>query len=201
MPGAMPVSWSMGRRRVGWAKPVADVGAHLAGAGDEMVPLAGPEPDVRPVEHRFAVEAEEPAHVVGVEVGADHVGDVYGRDTGGAQAGEELTADEVAVGRRSPQPVGSEPGVDEHDAIAGPDEEAADRQPGRVVSVEQLRVGLRRHVAAEVARSCDERPVRDRVQLDVSDPHRRSSLAVTMHFVHTHPSPRYPEPNPSETPD
>lgn len=85
------------------------------------------------------------------------------------QPGRQLTSDQVhpvwqLVHRRS------QPGIDQHDPVLGADHKAADRQEGGVIPVEQpvVRPGLR----AEVLRPDDERPVRDGVEVKVSDPHR-----------------------------
>jgi hypothetical protein len=51
---------------------------------DEVVPVRGPEPDAGSREHRSG-RVEQPAAVVGVQVGADDVVDVGGRDSNGAQ--------------------------------------------------------------------------------------------------------------------
>jgi hypothetical protein len=77
--------------------------------------------------------------------------------------------------RQFPQ-FGAETSVDEHDAAPGPDQEAADRQPGRVVAVEQLRACFRCQVAPEVSRPRDEGAVGDGMQVKVPDPHVVSPL-------------------------
>jgi Domain of unknown function (DUF222) len=66
---------------------------------------------------------------------------------------------------------GSEAGVDEDGAVPAADQEAADRQPGRAVPVEELRVRLGWQVGAEVGRPGHERAVGDRVEVEVAQAH------------------------------
>jgi hypothetical protein len=87
-----------------------------------------------------------------------------------AQAGRQLAADEAHAVRHVLH-LRAEAGVDEHEPVAGPDQEAADRQPRRAVPVEQLRMGLLADLVAEVSRPGHEGAVRHRVQVKLTDPH------------------------------
>lgn len=76
-------------------EPLPDMGEHVTRPGDEVPPVSGTEPDHRPGEDQTGVETEQPSDMIGVEMAADHVGDVAGGDAQGPQTGGELAAYQV----------------------------------------------------------------------------------------------------------
>jgi hypothetical protein len=108
--------------------------------------------------------------VIGVQVRADDVGDLLAVHPCGAQPGQQLAADEVHVLGQLLQ-LRPEPGVNEDRPSGGTDQEAADRQPGRTGAVEDVGSWVGHGGGTEVARSGDERPVRQGGHLHLSDSH------------------------------
>jgi hypothetical protein len=123
--------------------------------------------------------------VVGVQVGADDVGDVVPLDPRGPEADGQLAAEQAAgvvlvAGGRLGR---SHPGVDQDAPVRGADEEAADREPRLAAAVEQVAVADGGGMVAEVARERDEGAVGHGTDDDVTDFHEalspQSSLCRT----------------------
>ena len=115
----------------GSAEPLPDVVLDQGPVAllDEVPPVPRPEPDGRPWKARPRLQVEQPSHVIGVQVGADDVGDVLHPGLQGPQADGELATDQpgdVLVAARLGRP---HPGVDQHAPVPAADEEAADREP------------------------------------------------------------------------
>jgi hypothetical protein len=111
--------------------------------------------------------------VVGVQVGADDVGDLVPLDPQGPEADGKLTAEQAAgvvlvAGGRGGRP---HPRIDQNAPVPAADQEAADRKPRLATAVEQVVVALGGGVATEVARAGDERTVGDGTEDDVADVH------------------------------
>ena len=147
---------------------------------DEVPPVAGTERDGRAGEVRPGLQVEQPADVVGVQMGADDVGNVVPLDPQGPEPGGKLAAEQaadgvlVAGGHRGGPP----PRVDQNAPVTGAEKEAADREPGLAAAVEQVAVSGGGGVVAEVAGAGDERPVGDGAQLDAANVHRPRPRAV-----------------------
>ena len=107
--------------------------------------VAGPrEPRPGPV----AVPGQVPADVVQVQVGEDDQVDLVRLDPGRGQLLRQPSRDPDPGGAGHPGP--ADPGVDQHDPVAGPDHEAPVAQPPAARPAERLRVALspRRPAAA-----------------------------------------------------
>ena len=130
--------------------PVAAVAA-VGGVGKDDGALLGGPPDV-----------------VEVEVGEDHVGDVGRRDVHAGQALDQATALE------DPGVEGPEAGVDEHGAIAGPQEKPAEGQLQHALGIEEPTVRLpigRRRPFEGLPRRHMGHAVDDRMDRDIADLH------------------------------
>jgi hypothetical protein len=129
---------------------------------------------------RPCLQVEQPADVVGVQMGADDVGDVVPLDPQGPEPGGKLAAEQAADGVlvAGGQRGGPHPRVDQNAPVAGAEKEAADREPGLAAAVEQVAVSGGGGVVAEVAGAGDERPVGDGAQLDAANVDRPRPRAV-----------------------
>ena len=157
------------------AEPLLDVVLDQRGGAsfDEVAPVAGTEPDGGARKGWPRLQVEQPPHVVGVQMGADDVGDQIPLDPQGPEADGKLTTEQAAgvvlvAGGRLGRP---HPGVDQDAPVPATDQETADREPRLAATVEQVAVALGRGVVTEVARAGDEGPVGDGAEHDVADFH------------------------------
>ncbi|MEJ8662266.1 hypothetical protein WKI58_38400 [Streptomyces halotolerans] len=155
----------------GSAEPLSDMVKHPhLGVCDEVVPVMGAEPDGGVREDRKGVMVEEPAAMVGVQMGAYNVGNVRRRDTDCAESEQKLAAD-----KESACPVvahlRSHTGVDKDGSVPSAYEEAADGQPGQPMAGEEVLVALKTGVGSEVGRRGPKGPVGDGVNINVADQH------------------------------
>src|SRR6266540_1864806 len=156
------INWPQARVIGVHAKPLSDVILHERILEfDEVLPVPRTEPDGRVTKDRPGLPIEQPSDVIGVQVGADDIGDIVCPDPQGPQADRQLTADQAAgvaivIGRLGRPHTG----VDQDASSSTADEETADGKPCLAVEVEQIIVTISGGVVTEIAWASDERTVR-----------------------------------------
>ena len=149
-----------------------------AGCGDEVDPVGGVHPVGGVREHHLAL-AGGPTHVVEMQVGEQHVGDVVGGDAELPQGVQEPPAAVLPVVD------GAHARVHQHHAVAGADQKAAQGELQPPVRVEPCLVrgpGVGLDVAGpqqDVAGDLIAEAVEDRQDLDIADSHRARGFRIS----------------------